>query len=86
MRTEKFILPSHWASYFVNDDESGYDVDDLLAMEKFVNYMSGVYGACICIDVAIDFGDDFRTYHDAMDFGVLATNVVEFTFDISGVT
>ena len=83
MRTEKFILPSHWAAYFVNGDESGYWDRELAQINQFENYMCGLYGACHCVDVAIDFGDDFRKYHDAMDFGVLATNVVEFTFDIS---
>jgi hypothetical protein len=83
LRTEKFMLPEHWASHFVNGDLDGYSDRDLVAMEKFTNYMVGVYGACWCLDVAIDFGDDFRGFHDATEFGVLACNVVEFTFDIT---
>lgn len=84
MRTQTFMLPEFWASYFVNGDASGYTTRDLDQMNSFENYMVGVYGACWCLDVAIDFGDDFRAHHDATEFGVLACNVVEFTFDISG--
>jgi hypothetical protein len=37
------------------------------------------HGACRCLDVSGE--SDFKKYHDAREYGVLACNVSEFTFE-----
>lgn len=82
IKLETFDLPAHWASYFINGDETGYDGDDLQAMREIERDMVSWYGQCHCLTVDGD-GDDFRRYHDATNYGVLACNVATFTFDVT---
>lgn len=79
---ETYELPCYWASYFINDDASGYEEEDLQAMNAFADDMVKRYGQCWCVDVGED-EDDFRRYHDATRYGVLACAVCEFTFDVT---
>ena len=83
MKTEKYILPSHWASALINGDESGMDDDDCRALNAFVAAGVKEYGLFMCIDVSDDDGGDFRKYHDAEPYGVLACDVATFTFDVT---
>ena len=78
-----FELPEHWACPLLYGDESGLEADDESALGRFVRWMVKQYGACLCVDVESDDSGDFRSYHDATDFGALACNVAVFTFDIS---
>lgn len=81
MDTLTLALPTHWACALVNGDESGFEDDDVKAMDAFLDDMIATYGHCWCIDVGEDLG--FMTNHDARPFGVLACDVSEFTFDIT---
>ncbi len=36
MKTETYILPSYWASYLINGDDSGISSEDLYYADKFL--------------------------------------------------
>lgn len=83
MKIETYDLPDFWASALINGDTSGLDESDLRALDAFENDMIAREGSCRCIDVGSDEGGDFRRIHDASQFGVLACNVLPFTFDVT---
>lgn len=83
MKTLELELPRDWACALVNGDESGLEDDDQSALDMFVDWMIAKYGQCWCVNVSDDDGGDFRRYHDATEFGVLACDVATFTFDIT---
>ena len=83
METEQFDLPDFWASPLINGDYSGLEDDDITALNDFTDNMVEEYGRCWAISVTDDDGGDFRRYHDASKYGVLACNVVTYTFDIT---
>ena len=84
MKIETFDLPSFWAVPLMYGDTSGMTGEDETALDEFEAYMVAEYGSCRCIDVT-DNGDDFRKFHDALEYGVKACNVETFTFDVSPV-
>jgi hypothetical protein len=81
MKVTTMILPTHWASAFVNGDLTGYESDDLEAIRMFTDDMVHEYGRCWCIDVTDDEG--FLRYHDAQPYNVLACDCSTFVFDIT---
>lgn len=82
METIELTLPRHWACALINGDESGLEDDDAKALNRFADWMIDEYGSCWCVNVDEEDCEDFRRYHDATDFGVLACDVATFTFDI----
>lgn len=76
---ETYDLPEHWASALINGDESGLDDDDAAALDRWEHATRGA-DSFFCVDVADSDSGDFRRYHDAERFGVLACNVAQFTF------
>ena len=83
MKTLDLELPTHWACALINGDDSGFCDEEQTMFDAFVDWMVNEYGSCHCMDVSDDDGGDFRRYHDATDFGVLACDVATFTFDIT---
>lgn len=83
MKTVDYILPAHWASALLYGDETGLDDDDSAALAAFLAGESDTI-AGTCLDVQDD-GDNFRTYHDAQPYGVLACDCATFTFPRVGV-
>lgn len=77
-KTYTLMLPSHWAVALINGDESGMDDEDCAALNTFVDDMVRTYGSCHCVDVSED--TQFMRWHDAATYGVLASEVAEFTF------
>ena len=75
-------LPDYWASALVNGDMSGYSDQDIEAIDSMEKYYLAKYKCFFCVDIANDESGDFRTYHDAKQFGVLACNVWTYYFDI----
>ena len=73
-------LPEFWGAPLVNDDTTGLDADDEKALNKFTAWMVEEYGQCLC--VGVDYEVDFMNEHDATEFGVLACNTLQFTFQI----
>jgi len=73
---ETFVLPVHWASYFVNADPSGLEDVDIAAADGW--WAEAFPGQCVsCTDVAEDSG--FCRFHDA-DGWCLACDAATFTF------
>lgn len=83
METLELTLPTFWTCPLINGDYSGMENEDITALEAFTDDMVKEYGQCWAIDVTDDDSGDFRTYHDARRFGVLACDVATYTFDIT---
>lgn len=63
MKTIELTAPSHWAPALINDDPSGLEPDEVMAVDAFVERVMrehGVYGSPIDCEEA-----GFVTYHDA---------------------
>ena len=84
MIIETYTLPAHWASALINDDTSGMDYRDEKPFHDFCRFMIREHGNSwpleewTCTDEA-----QFMTYHDARRFGVLACDVLDYTFDVT---
>ena len=83
MKTLDLELPVDWAVALINSDETGLEDDDQAALDAFVDWMLSKYGKCWCVNVSDDESGNFKHYHDASEFGVLACDVATFTFDIT---
>jgi hypothetical protein len=81
MIIETFELPSFWASALINGDTSGLSDVDEKSLDAFTDFMVKNYGSCWAINCTDD--PHFTSYHDATRFGVLACDVLEFSFDVS---
>ncbi len=82
LELQTFELPAHWASPLINGDISGLSIKECRQLDAFEAKMLKKYGSCH----AVDCSDEpyFMKYHDASMFGVLACDVLEFTFDVTG--
>jgi len=78
---QTYELPAHWASPLINGDISGLSIADCRQLDAFEAKMVKNYGSCH----AVDCSDEAYClkYHDAHMFGVLACDVLEFTFDVT---
>ena len=78
IETSEWILPAHWASYLINGDASSFSLyDDGEAELRVIDQIVKEAGACLtCSD---DEGD-FRKYHDAQPYGILACDCLTYTF------
>jgi len=81
MQIETFQLPDFWASALINGDISGLSDEDEQALEAFTNSMIKDYGSCWAIDCTDEA--HFSKFHDASSFGVLACDVLKFSFDVT---
>lgn len=70
---ETYILPAHWASALINDDYTGLDDDEQLALESWST--SGNWGYC----VGVEGEPEFTQWHDARP-EVLPCDCLRFTF------
>jgi len=81
MKTETFTLPKEWLVPLFSSDTSNMSDEDELQLDAFVdsNIQKG------CMFHAISEGEDmgFMKYHDAEQYGALATDCVEVVFDVS---
>ena len=81
MIIETYTLPAFWACALINDDTSALDYRDEKPFQDFCLYMLKEHGnnwPLDCSEVA-----EFMTYHDARRFGVLACDVLDYTFDVT---
>lgn len=81
MVTETYELPTHWASALLYGELDGFDEEELDQIKSFEDMMVARYNGCWCIEVSN--WRSFQREHDATQFGVLATDVSTYTFDIS---
>lgn len=74
IKTETFTLPAFWAPALVNDDRTGMTEDDEYRLEGWLAQNPDMW--CVsCGDTT-----QFMTYHDARCVGVLACDVMDYTF------
>jgi hypothetical protein len=60
-----YLLPTHWACYFINDDPSGLDEDEIAAADDWWQETFASRSAS-CVDADEDYG--FARYHDAAGY------------------
>ena len=70
----KYTAPSHWATYFFNDDCSGMDDQDIAAADKFIDWV----GMGAPVDCTDDVG--FTRWHDAHRFCPLGADCSTYLF------
>lgn len=78
IKTVTAMLPAHWAVALINGDESGMEDEEIAQLNEFVDDMVRTYGSCHCVDVSED--TQFMRWHDAVEYGIPAGDVAEFTF------
>ena len=76
-----YTLPAHWATALINDDTTGFEYEDEKPFQEFCAYMLKEHGNNWPLDCSEDA--QFMTHHDARRFGVLACDVLDFTFDVT---
>ena len=74
METTTYWLPAHWAPALVNGDFSGLEEDDEEQL------MRVIAGEDLPDPVTVSDSPEFRKYHDAQPYGVLACDCLEYTF------
>ena len=68
-----YTAPAHWACYFMNDDCSGMDDDDIVAADAFIDWVG--LGAPVGVE---DHG--FTHWHDAHRFSPYGADCATYTF------
>ena len=81
MITKTYILPTHWACALNYGEMDGLEEEEIGAIEDFTKDMVAEFGGCWCVEVSNDRW--FQHRHDAYDYGILATDVSTFTFDVT---
>ena len=71
MKTETYVLPSHWASALINDDYSGYTDEEAMEIKDFCEDLGP------CLDVTDE--EEFSWTNDANGLG---GSVATFTFQV----
>jgi len=61
MKTETYVLPSHWASALINDDYSGYTDEEVMKIKDFCEDLGP------CIDATDE--EEFSWWNDAANLG-----------------
>jgi hypothetical protein len=84
VQIETFELPDFWSSALINGDTSGLTDADEKSFNDFCDFMVNHYGSCWATDCTEE--PHFKKYHDATRFGVLACDVLKFSFDVQEVT
>ena len=81
MKIETYTLPAYWATALINDDTSHFKYEDEKPFQAFCAYMLSKHGNNWPLDCSKE--PQFMTYHDARRFGVLACDVLNYTFDVT---
>ena len=71
LETVTATAPSHWAVYFINGDATGMEDEDIAQADAFADCLGGHIVDCE------DAG--FIHWHDARQFGVLASDCQTYT-------
>lgn len=73
MRTWFYTLPQHWAPALINDDWTGIEDEEHLTILDFIKEeLSGL----AVVDVSEE--TNFIKYHDAYNYGVLASDCLVY--------
>jgi hypothetical protein len=71
-----YTLPAHWAPALANGDFTGLEDSDLKELQ---NVMASL-GVSLCCACECNGEPEFRKYHDAQPYGVLACDCLEYVF------
>jgi hypothetical protein len=74
METCTYTLPAHWASALINGDFTGLEDDDEEALTRVI------VGENLPDPIGVSEEPEFRKYHDAQPYGVLACDCLEYVF------
>ena len=74
METFTYTLPAHWAPALINGDFTGLDEADEEAL------MRVVAGENLPDPIGVSEEPEFRKYHDAQPYGVLACDCLVYDF------
>ena len=81
MKIDTYTLPAYWATALINDDTSHFKYEDEKPFQAFCAYMLSKHGNNGPLDCSEE--PQFMTHHDARRFGVLACDVLNYTFDVT---
>lgn len=79
MKTISYSLPSHWLSALFNDDLTGYDREELEAIEGFVGELVDRHGSAFAVS-STEAG--FMQWHSARAWSPYASDCHYVTFDV----
>ncbi|MCK1671094.1 hypothetical protein [Bradyrhizobium sp. 150] len=71
LETVTGTAPSYWACYFINGDASGMEDSEIAQADQFAAWLGGPIVSC---DEA-----GFMRWHDATQFGALASDCQTYT-------
>jgi len=79
LQTTVYTLPAHWASILINHDYTGTTDEE---EQEISNFIDGEFGESLFCTVCLtnDNEPEFRKYHDAQPYGVLACDCLDYTF------
>lgn len=79
LQTTAYTLPAHWASILINHDYTGTSDE---VEQEISNFIDGEFGESLFCTVSLtnDSEPEFRKYHDAHPYGVLACDCLDYTF------
>lgn len=69
-----FNLPANWASYLINNDDSGISLEEKAQADQFLKENK------LSFPVSCGETSWFSGFHDAVKITQLATNVLSFNF------
>jgi hypothetical protein len=73
--TYDYVLPAHWAPALINGDFTGIECDSECRIIQ--SFMDEAKNAVIEIE---DDSENFLTYHDAREYGIVACNCYTYSF------
>jgi hypothetical protein len=80
IKTETYVLPSHFLSTLINGDYTGLDASDEQVLDAFLSDGLKRHGRFVAMTDGENQG--FMVYHDMQGYGVLACDCVEVIFDV----
>jgi len=72
--SHEFELPTHWAPYLINGDEDSLTLSEINIIDAFVKETG------LGSPVAVGEETFFLKYHDAQNYGVLASDCATYSF------
>ena len=74
MNTCEYILPEHWATALFYGDTDHFDEQEEETFQRFI------LGENLPDPLSVSDEPEFRKYHDAKPYGVLACDCLTYTF------
>ena len=72
--SHEFELPSHWAPYLINNDDSSLELDEINTIDQLIKDTGLGFAVSVSEDTSL------LNDHDALNYGVLASNCATYSF------